>query len=65
MHVTDAFPMSSKPESQVYVAVSPTEFLVNVAVPFTISSGSGHRAVERERYKNAYLHNVHSNINIV
>ena len=48
VHVTDAFPMSSKPESQVYVAVSPTEFPVNVTVPFTISSGSGHRAVERE-----------------
>ena len=48
VHVMDAFPMSSKPGSQVYVAVSPTELLVNVAVPFTMSSGSEHRAVEQE-----------------
>ena len=48
VHVTDAFPMSSKPGSQVYVAVSPTVLPMNVTVPFTMPSGSGHRAVEQE-----------------
>ena len=64
VHVTDAFPMSSKPESQVYVAVSPTEFPVNVTVPFTMSGGSRHRAVEQEGCKNVKFNCVHFNINI-
>ena len=48
VHITDVFPSSSKPGSQVYVAVSPTEFPVNVTVPFTMSGGPRHRAVEKE-----------------
>ena len=64
VHVTDAFPMSSKPESQVYVAVSPMEFPVNVTVPFTMSGGSRHRAVEQEGCKNVKFNCVHFNINI-
>ena len=64
VHVTDAFPMSSKPGSQVYVAVSPTEFPVNVTVPFTMSGGSRHRAVEQEGCKNVKFNCVHFNINI-
>ena len=47
VHVMGAFPTSSKPGSQVYVAVSPTVFPVNVTVPFITSGGSVHRAVEK------------------
>ena len=40
---------SSKPELQRYVAVSPTECLINTAtLPLTVSSRSGHSALERE-----------------
>ena len=64
VHVTDAFPMTSKRGSQVYVAVSPMEFPVNVTVPFTMSGGSRHRAVEQEQCKSVKLNCLHFNINI-
>ena len=43
VHVKIALPISSKPELQVYVAASPTEFPVSVTMPFAMSAGSGHR----------------------
>ena len=46
MQVVDAFPISSKPELQVYAAVSPTELPVNITMPLIMSAGSGHRAAK-------------------
>ena len=44
MHVKVTLPINSKPELQVWVAVSLTELPVNVTMPFAMSAGSRHRA---------------------
>ena len=49
VHVVIATPTSSKPELQVYVAVSPTEEPVNVTMPFEMLGGTGHSAAEQVR----------------
>ena len=48
VHTAAVLPTGSKPILQLYVAVSLTEFPVNVTMPFTGSTGSGHSAVQRE-----------------
>ena len=48
VHVVIGSPISSKPELQVWVAVSPSELPVNVLMPFTMGGGSGHSTAEQE-----------------
>ena len=48
VHIAVPLPTSSKPTLQLYVAVSLTEIPVNVSIPFTGSTGSGHSTVQRE-----------------
>ena len=53
VHVAVALPTSSKPMLQLWVAVSSTEFPVNVTIPLTGSTGSGHSAAQKEVCQNS------------
>ena len=44
MQLAVAFPSTSNPSSQVYIAVLPREFPLNVTSPLVGSMGSGHKA---------------------
>ena len=48
VHVVVMFPFNSKPESQLKVAVSPTELPVKLTSPLSMSTGSGHSAAEQD-----------------
>jgi hypothetical protein len=48
VHVLVAFPINSKPDIQVYVAVSSMELPVNDIKPLLMTTGLGHCAAEQE-----------------
>ena len=56
VHIAVELPTSSKLMLQLYVALSSTEFPLNVTIPLIGSTGSGHSAVKKINVYKLQLH---------